>query len=93
MTSLPSPRFSIVSAVYGVAGYLEDFIASIEKQTFPLDRVQVVMVDDGSVDGSIDILQALGRAPPGPGHPRHPGERRPGRRPQHSGSSTPPGSG
>jgi glycosyltransferase involved in cell wall biosynthesis/CDP-glycerol glycerophosphotransferase (TagB/SpsB family) len=57
MTSAEAPRFSLVSAVYGVAGFLDDFIASIERQTFPLDRVQVVMVDDGSVDGSAEILQ------------------------------------
>ena len=58
MTTPDSPRFTLVSAVYGVAGFLEDFISSIEKQTFPLDRVQVVMVDDGSVDGSLDLLRA-----------------------------------
>lgn len=58
MTTSEPPRFSLVSAVYGVAGFLDDFIASIEKQTFPLDRVQVVMVDDGSVDGSGDIVRA-----------------------------------
>ena len=58
MTTPHQPRFTLVSAVYGVAGFLDDFISSIEKQTFPLDRVQVVMVDDGSVDGSIDVLRA-----------------------------------
>src|SRR5205085_7757322 len=52
-----TPRLTIVSAVYGVAGYLQDFIDSLERQTFPLDRVQVVMVDDGSVDGSREILE------------------------------------
>jgi glycosyltransferase involved in cell wall biosynthesis len=57
MTSAPAPRFTLVSAVYGVAGFLHDFIDSIEQQSFPLDRVQVVMVDDGSVDGSAEILQ------------------------------------
>ncbi|MET0838728.1 MAG: CDP-glycerol glycerophosphotransferase family protein [Marmoricola sp.] len=58
MTTTDRPRFTLVSAVYGVAGFLDDFIRSIEKQTFPLERVQVVMVDDGSVDGSIDVLRA-----------------------------------
>ena len=58
MTTPHQPRFTLVSAVYGVAGFLDDFISSIEKQTFPLDRVQVVMVDDGSVDGSSDVLRA-----------------------------------
>ena len=51
--------------MYGVARYLPDFIASIENQTFPLDRVQVVMVDDGSVDGSAAILRAWADRRPG----------------------------
>ena len=50
--------------MYGVAGFLEDFIASVEKQTFPLERVQVVMVDDGSVDGSLDIVKAWAKRRP-----------------------------
>jgi glycosyltransferase involved in cell wall biosynthesis len=51
------PRFSIVSAVYNVAPYLDDFIASIEAQTFPLDNVEVVMVNDGSTDDSLQRLE------------------------------------
>ncbi len=64
MTPTEQPRFTLVSAVYGVAGFLEDFIASVEKQTFPLERVQVVMVDDGSVDGSLDIVKAWAKRRP-----------------------------
>jgi len=51
------PRFTIVSAVYNVAPYLDDFIDSLEKQTFGLDGVQIVMVDDGSTDDSRSILE------------------------------------
>ena len=51
------PRFSIVSAVYNVAPYLDDFIASIEAQTLPLDNVEVVMVNDGSTDDSLQRLE------------------------------------
>jgi glycosyltransferase involved in cell wall biosynthesis len=52
------PRFTIVSAVYDVAPYLPDFIASIEQQDFDLSRLEVVMVDDGSTDSSREVLQA-----------------------------------
>jgi glycosyltransferase involved in cell wall biosynthesis len=65
MTRTGSPRFTLISPVYGVAGFLEDFIASIEAQTFDLERVQVVMVDDGSVDGSLGILKAWAERRPG----------------------------
>jgi glycosyltransferase involved in cell wall biosynthesis len=54
--SKPAPRFTIVSAVYNVELYLEDFINSVEAQTFPLDQVEVVMVNDGATDSSPQIL-------------------------------------
>ncbi len=57
-------RFSIVSAVYDVARYLPDFIASIEAQTFDLASVEVLVVDDGSQDESLRLLQEwAGRRP------------------------------
>lgn len=60
-----APRFSIVSAVYNVARYLGEFIASVEAQTFPLDRVEVIVVDDGSTDDSLARLQAWRDRRPG----------------------------
>lgn len=60
-----APRFSLVTAVYGVAAYLPDFIASVEAQRYPLDRVEVVAVDDGSVDGSAEVLAQWARRRPG----------------------------
>lgn len=53
-----APLFSIVSAVHDVRAYLDDFIASLESQTFPADRFEVVAVDDGSTDDSLDRLRA-----------------------------------
>lgn len=47
-----SPRFSIVVPCHNGAGYIVRSLASIAKQTFPLDKVQIVFVDDASTDGS-----------------------------------------
>ena len=58
--TLPSPGrplFSVVSAVYNVSRYLDEYIASIEAQTFDLTRLQVVLVDDGSTDDSRAVLE------------------------------------
>lgn len=56
MTSTARPLFSIVSAVYNVAPYLQEFIDSIEDQGDALAEAEVVMVDDGSTDDSPRIL-------------------------------------
>lgn len=57
------PTFTIVAAVYGVARYLDDFLVSVANQRgIERDRVQVIAVDDGSVDGSLDILRRWERS-------------------------------
>jgi len=55
------PRFSIVTAVYDVEPYLADFIASMEAQRVPPADLEVVAVDDGSTDGSLDMLRDWAR--------------------------------
>jgi hypothetical protein len=59
------PRFSLVSAVHDVAPYLPEFIASIEAQTFGLDGVEIVLVDDGSTDESPGLLAEWAARRPG----------------------------
>ena len=44
--------FSIVIAVYNTEKYLSDAIESIINQTFNFDKVQIILVDDGSTDNS-----------------------------------------
>ena len=51
-----TPRFSIVTAAYDVERYVEAFIASIDAQTFPADRFEVIVVDDGSTDSTPRLL-------------------------------------
>jgi len=59
------PRFSIVTAVHDVDRYLPEFIHSIEQQTYPLDRLEVIAVDDGSSDDSLTMLQDWAARRPG----------------------------
>jgi glycosyltransferase involved in cell wall biosynthesis len=54
----PTPRFSIVTAVYNVSRFLDAFIESVEQQTFNLDQVEVIAVDDGSTDDSLAKLRS-----------------------------------
>ena len=58
LRSAPAPRFSVVTAVYNVAAYLDAYIASIDAQTFPSADVEVIVVDDGSTDESLAMLRA-----------------------------------
>ncbi|ACQ79452.1 glycosyl transferase family 2 [Beutenbergia cavernae DSM 12333] len=58
MSGAAAPRFSLVTAVHDVAPYLDAFIESIEAQTFPHAAFEVIAVDDGSRDGSLDRLRA-----------------------------------
>lgn len=64
MRSPRAPRFTLISAVYNVDRYLADFIASLEAQTFGLDDVEVILVDDGSTDGSHATLEAWAASRP-----------------------------
>lgn len=63
--SQPKIEFSIVTAVYNVARYLDEFIDSVEAQTYPRHRFEVIAVDDGSTDDSLERLRAWERRRPG----------------------------
>lgn len=54
----PSTTYSIVIAVYNVAPYLDDFFESLTAQTMELSALQIVVADDGSTDGSADVVES-----------------------------------
>ena len=56
------PRIAIVTACHNAAQYVGSTIDSVRAQTFP-DR-QHIVVDDGSTDGSGDVVAALARNDP-----------------------------
>lgn len=51
-------KFTIVSAVYNVGKYLDDYFESIVNQSVDFKKsIRVICVDDGSTDNSADIIK------------------------------------
>lgn len=44
--------FSVVIASYGVVHYLDTFLNSLVRQSFPFEDLDIIIVDDASIDGS-----------------------------------------
>lgn len=53
-----SQLISVIIPCYNSASYIKDAIASALNQTYP--HIEVIVIDDGSTDGSIDILHLFG---------------------------------
>ncbi|TQL66168.1 glycosyl transferase family 2 [Nocardioides albertanoniae] len=59
------PRLSVVVPVYNVAEYVSDSLASILRQPLrEISAIEVVVVDDGSTDGSTEIVAGIAAADP-----------------------------
>ena len=78
------PVVSVIVPVYNVKPYLRECLDSVLTQSIGLDRLELIAVDDGSTDGSAEILDFYaGRHPNlhvfhepnsgGPGRPRNVG--------------------
>ncbi len=52
--------FTVVTAVYNTAPYLDDFFISLARQSIRPEALQIVVVDDGSTDGTAEVLAATG---------------------------------
>ena len=58
-----SPRFSVIMVFHDARRYLEDAVVSVRAQTFT--DWELVLVDDGSGDGSREIAESLAAADTG----------------------------
>ena len=57
------PRLSVVVPFHDAVGQLRDCVESLLGQSYA--NLEIVLVDDGSVDGSAEIAQGYGHAQPG----------------------------
>ncbi|WP_309131499.1 glycosyltransferase [Brevibacterium sp.] len=57
----PSPRVSVVAPVYNAAPFLDAFVKSFLTQTLPSGTIELIAVDDGSLDSSGEILDEYAR--------------------------------
>ncbi len=51
--------FSIIIPVYNTAKYVENCVASVLQQAFPVEAYEILLIDDGSVDASGDLCDQL----------------------------------
>lgn len=49
--------FSIVTAVYNTAEFIDEAIESVINQTVGMDRIQLILVNDASTDNSLEICR------------------------------------
>jgi glycosyltransferase involved in cell wall biosynthesis len=52
-----APFFSIVTAVYNAAPYLNDLFSSVQSQSFPPIQFELILIDDGSTDESLEMCE------------------------------------
>jgi len=60
VASEPAPQFSVVVPAYNAAETLPDCLAALARQDVPPPLYEVIVVDDGSTDGTARVAQAAG---------------------------------
>lgn len=56
MTNL-SPKISLIIVNYNGLKYLKDCFNSVKKISYPFDKIETIMVDNASNDGSVDYIR------------------------------------
>ncbi len=53
-----NPLVTIVIPVYNVAPYLDECLRSVLNQTYPKESMEIIAINDGSTDNSLEILRS-----------------------------------
>lgn len=56
--------FSIIVALYGVEKYVPSFLQSLERQSFPFEDLEVIIINDETLDGSFELVKAWAKKYP-----------------------------
>ena len=52
-------EFSVISPMFNVSRYLPEYFASLERQTYGFGNLEVILVDDGSTDETLEVAEAF----------------------------------
>ncbi|HPU13537.1 MAG TPA: glycosyltransferase [Aeromicrobium sp.] len=58
------PTVSVIIAVYNTFDYLSETLQSLEQQSIGFDSLEVILIDDGSTDGSDQIIDQFANKHP-----------------------------
>ena len=56
-----SPLISVIIPTYNYANYITEAINSVLQQDYPKDKMEIIVVDDGSTDNTKEVLKNLFR--------------------------------
>ena len=52
-------KVSIIIPTYNYANFIKKAIESIKEQTYPQNLIEIIVVDDGSIDNTENVLSDL----------------------------------